>query len=136
LIEESIYEKFRNEFVAKTKQLKVGDPLDESSKQGSLVSKMHFDKIVKSIETARSEGGTVLCGGNAVKPEGRCENGYFFEPTIIEGVGCECSTNMEEIFGPVVTLQPFKDESEALQKANACNYGLSATIWTQDITRS
>jgi len=136
LIEESIYEKFKEEFVAKTKQLTVGDPLDENSKQGSLVSKMHFDKIVKSIETAKSEGGRILCGGKVVKPGGRCANGYFFEPTVIEGLCCECSTNMEEIFGPVVTLQPFKDEAEALQLANACNYGLSATIWTQDITKA
>lgn len=136
LIEESVYKKFKEEFVAKTKALTVGDPLEEDSKQGSLVSKMHFDKIVKSIETAKSEGGKILCGGNALKPKGRCENGYFFEPTVIEGLGCECSTNMEEIFGPVVTLQPFKNEEEALLLANACNYGLSATIWTQDISKA
>jgi aminomuconate-semialdehyde/2-hydroxymuconate-6-semialdehyde dehydrogenase len=75
-------------------------------------------------------------GGNAAKPEGRCKNGYFIEPTIIEGLDARCRTNMEEIFGPVVTLQTFKTEEQALMLANASDYGLSATIWTQDITRA
>jgi aminomuconate-semialdehyde/2-hydroxymuconate-6-semialdehyde dehydrogenase len=136
LVEESIYEKFKEEFIAKSKQLTVGDPLLENSKQGSVVSKVHFDKIMNSIETAKREGGVILCGGNAVKLEGRCANGYFIEPTIIEGLGPQCSTNMEEIFGPVVTLQSFKGEAEALQLANACNYGLASTIWTQDISKA
>ena len=92
--------------------------------------------MLKSVETAKAEGGSIIDGVNVVKPKGRWSNGYFFEPTIMEGVGCECQTNMEEIFGPVVTLQPFKDEAEALQKANSCNYGLSATIWTQDISKA
>ena len=70
----------------------------------------------------------------AVKIEGRCENGYFIEPTVIEGLGHHCETNTEEIFGPVVTLQSFNTEDEALELANACNYGLAATIWTQDIS--
>ena len=88
------------------------------------------------IETAKQEGGTILCGGNAVKPDGRCANGLFIEPTIIEGLGPACNTNMEEIFGPVVTLQSFKTEVEALELANACNYGLAATIWSQDISKA
>ncbi len=68
--------------------------------------------------------------------EGRCANVLFIENTVIEGSRCQCKTNTEEIFGPVVTLQKFKTEEEALQLANACNYGLSATIWTQDISRA
>lgn len=136
LVEESIYERFRDEFVAQVRKLKVGDPMDESSRQGALVSKMHFDKVMACIEKAKEEGGTILCGGNAVRPEGRCANGYFIEPTVIEGLGPACDTNMEEIFGPVVTLQKFRSEDEALEQANACNYGLSATIWTQDISRA
>jgi aminomuconate-semialdehyde/2-hydroxymuconate-6-semialdehyde dehydrogenase len=136
LIEESIYDKFKKEFIEKTKTLNVGDPLDENSKQGAIVSKIHFDKIMKCIDTAKKEGGKVLCGGNAVKLEGRCANGYFIEPTIIEGLGPQCQTNQEEIFGPVVTLQSFKTEEEALQLANATRYGLAATIWTQDISRA
>ena len=136
LIEESIYEKFKTAFVEKARALKVGDPLDATSKQGAVVSKVHFDKVMGCIELAKEEGGTILCGGNAVKLEGRCANGYFIEPTVIEGLGPNCKTNMEEIFGPVVTLQSFKTEDEALQLANASHYGLAATIWTQDISKA
>jgi len=136
LIEESIYEKFKTIFVEWTKQLTVGDPLEEHSKQGAIVSKMHFDKIMHCIEIAKQEGGTILCGGNAVKLEGRCADGYFIQPTIIEGLGPNCRTNQEEIFGPVVTLQSFRTEEEAIQLANATSYGLAATIWTQDISKA
>lgn len=136
LVEESIYEKFKAEFIEKAKKLTVGDPLQDSSKQGAVVSKLHFDKVMSCIELAKQEGGKILLGGNAIKPEGRCENGYFIEPTIIEGLGTSCRTNMEEIFGPVVTLQSFKTEDEALMLANTSDYGLSATIWTQDVSRA
>lgn len=136
LVEESIYEKFKAEFIERTKALTVGDPLDENSKQGAIVSKVHFDKIMRCLDTAKQEGGKVLCGGSAVKPEGRCANGYFIQPTVIEALGPNCQTNTEEIFGPVVTLQSFKTEDEALQLANATQYGLAATIWTQDISKA
>jgi len=136
LIEERIYEKFKNEFVDRAKQLKVGDPLDETSKQGAIVSKVHFDKIMRCIDTARQEGGKILCGGNKVQLAGSCANGYYIDPTVIEGLGPECQTNQEEIFGPVVTLQYLKTEEEALQLANSTNYGLAATIWTQDISKA
>jgi aminomuconate-semialdehyde/2-hydroxymuconate-6-semialdehyde dehydrogenase len=136
LIEESIYEKFKAEFVERARQLKVGDPLDETSKQGAIVSKAHFDKIVRCIDTAKQEGGKILCGGNKVQLAGSCANGYFIEPTVLEGLGPECETNQEEIFGPVVTLQPFKTEEDALQLANASSYGLAATIWTQDVSKA
>ncbi len=136
LIEESIYEEFKEEFIKKVKALTVGDPLNENAKQGAVVSKLHFDKVMSCIELAKQEGGKILCGGNPVKLEGRCADGYFIEPTVIEGLGANCKTNMEEIFGPVVTLQSFKTEDEALQLANTSNYGLAATIWTQDISKA
>ena len=136
LIEESIYDKFKNIFVEWTKKLLVGDPLVEGSKQGAIVSKVHFDKIMNCIEIAKQEGGKILCGGYAVKVAGRCANGYFIQPTIIESLGPNCRTNQEEIFGPVVTLQSFKTEEEAIQLANATQYGLAASIWTQDISRA
>jgi len=136
LVETPVYEKFKKEFVKKVRQLKVGDPLTENSRQGAIVSKMHFEKIINSITTAKAEGGKILCGGNTINENGRCANGYFIEPTVIESLGPGCKTNTEEIFGPVVTLQPFDSVEEALQLANATDYGLAATIWTQDISKA
>ncbi|MBO9632103.1 MAG: aldehyde dehydrogenase [Chitinophagaceae bacterium] len=136
LIEASIYDRFKTEFVERVKALKVGDPMDERSKQGAIVSKMHFDKVMGCIQKAKEEGGTILCGGNAVQPEGRCANGWFIEPTVIEGLGPDTVSNQEEIFGPVVTLQKFNTEEEALALANATQYGLAASIWTSNLTRA
>lgn len=134
IIEKSIYEKFKTEFVEKTKKLTVGDPLKDENKQGAIVSKMHFDKIMNCIDIAKQEGGILLTGGNALQPNGRCANGFFIEPAIIENLGPDCKTNMDEIFGPVVTLQTFETKEEALQLANACSYGLASTVWTQNIS--
>src|SRR5688572_14957520 len=136
LIEETIYEKFKTEFVDRIKKLTIGDPLEENISQGAIVSKAHFEKIMRCIDTAKKEGGKILCGGNAIGMKGRCENGLFIEPTVIEGLGPGCQTNQEEIFGPVVSLQSFKTEEEALQLANATQYGLAAIIWTQDISKA
>lgn len=136
LIERSAYEDFKKHFVEIVKKQTVGDPMEPGSKQGAIVSKMHFDKVMQCIETAKAEGGKILCGGNAVKLEGRCAEGYFIEPTVIEGLDQNCKTNQEEIFGPVVTIQPFDTEEEAIALANSTNYGLAASIWTQDISKA
>lgn len=136
LLERSAYEAFKTHFIPIIQKLKVGDPLEPASKQGAIVSKVHFDKVMNCIAIAKAEGGTILCGGNAVTPEGRCADGYFIEPTIIEGLDQNCQTNQEEIFGPVVTIQPFDTEEEAIALANATSYGLAASIWTQDISKA
>lgn len=136
LVEESIYEKFKTELIERAKKLHIGDPLAEDSRQGAIVSKMHYEKILSCIALAKEEGGRILLGGHAVQPEGRCANGYFIAPTVIEGLGPDCRSNREEIFGPVVTLQSFKTEEEALQLANASDYGLAAAIWTENVSRA
>lgn len=136
LVQDTIYEVFKKEFIERTKELRVGDPLDDFTRQGAIVSKVHYDKVLRCIDTAKQEGGKVLWGGVPVKLAGRCANGYYIQPTIIEGLGPDCRTNQEEVFGPVVTLQPFKTEEEALQLANATSYGLAASVWTQDISRA
>jgi aminomuconate-semialdehyde/2-hydroxymuconate-6-semialdehyde dehydrogenase len=134
LIHEKIYDQFKEEFVAAVKNIKVGNPLHDDSRMGAVVSKMHFEKVMACIELAKQEGGTVLCGGNAIMLDGENKDGFYIAPTVIEGLGPSCKTNMEEIFGPVVTLQKFNDAQEALALANASEYGLAATIWTQDIS--
>ena len=136
LVERQYYEEFREGFVERVRQLRVGDPLEPGTTIGPLVSRPHFDKVMGHIELARAEGGRILCGGNAVQPPGRCENGWFIAPTVIEGLGPHTRTNTEEIFGPVVTLQSFEDEEEALALANASSYGLSASIFTSDLRRA
>ena len=136
LIERSIYEKFKTRFVEETAKLKVGDPNEKGIRLGAIVSKVHFEKIMYHINLAKEEGGKILFGGEQVKLDGRCKNGLFIQPTIIEGLNQKCRTNQEEIFGPVVTLQPFNSEEEALQLANESSYGLSATIWTENLNRA
>lgn len=136
LVEASIYDRFKEEFVERTKQLRIGDPLTEGCDLGAMVSRPHYEKVMGCIELARKEGGQLLCGGKSVQLEGRCAEGYFIEPTIIEGLGPDCRTNREEIFGPVVTLQAFETDEEALKLANRSDYGLSATIWTQNLNRA
>ncbi len=135
-VERPIYDKFRADFVARATALKIGDPLDESTNIGAVVSKPHMEKILSYIELAKEEGGTILCGGNQVKLEGRCSDGYFIKPTVIEGLSQSCRTNQEEIFGPVVSIMPFNTEEEVLGYANSVRYGLSATVWTENLSRA
>lgn len=134
-VEKPIYEKFKTDFVARTKALKVGPPSNDSTNLGAIVSKTHYEKILSYIQLAKEEGGTILTGGEAVFPEGY-ENGWYIAPTIIEGLPYDCRTNQEEIFGPVVTIMPFETEEEALSCANSTAYGLSSTIWTENISRA
>jgi aminomuconate-semialdehyde/2-hydroxymuconate-6-semialdehyde dehydrogenase len=134
LVERSIYDRFRTEFVSRVKDLKVGHP-SEQVNLGAIVSKPHMEKILSYIEIAKTEGGTVLCGGERVKVAGH-EEGYYLAPTVIEGLDQSCRTNQEEIFGPVVTIAPFDSEEEALEMANSTKYGLASSVWTSDLKRA
>ncbi|MDA5110463.1 aldehyde dehydrogenase [Brevibacillus thermoruber] len=132
-VERAAYQEFLDKFVAKTKELLVGDPFHEKTKVGALISEEHYQRVTQYIELARQEGGTILLGGR--RPEG-LEKGYYLEPTIITGVDRSCRVVREEIFGPVVTVTPFDTEEEVIEQANDTHYGLSATIWTNDLRRA
>ena len=135
-VERPLYDKFCADFTARVKALKIGDPLHDDTNIGAVVSKPHFDKVSSYIRLAEEEGGKVLCGGKQFIPAGRCEHGFFIEPTVITGLPQNCRTNSEEIFGPVVTIMPFDSEEEVLAMANATEYGLSATVWTENLSRA
>jgi aminomuconate-semialdehyde/2-hydroxymuconate-6-semialdehyde dehydrogenase len=136
-VEESLYPAFLDRFVAAAGQLRVGDPLDESTQQGALISAAHRAKVAGYVRLAQQEGGTLLCGGTApddLPP--RCKDGFFLRPTVLTGLDVNCRVNQEEIFGPVVTVTPFRTEREAVAFANATPYGLSASVWTQNLARA
>ena len=134
-VHEKIHDKFVTDFVEKTKRLQIGNPLDETTRMGAVVSESHMNKILDMIEIAKAEGGKVLCGGNRVHLEAPNENGFFVAPTIIVNAPNNCTINQQEVFGPVVTIQSFSDEVDVIEKANGVDYGLSATIWTTDINK-
>ncbi|HMK74231.1 MAG TPA: aldehyde dehydrogenase family protein, partial [Myxococcaceae bacterium] len=136
LIERSLYPRFRDALVERARGLRIGDPLDPGTDQGALVSRQHLDKVLSCLEVARAEGGAVLCGGRRAEVGGRCLNGWFVEPTLVEGLGPDTRTNREEIFGPVATLQPFDSDDAALALANATAYGLAGSVFTRDLTRA
>lgn len=135
-VEKTIYEKFKNAFLKRVSTLKTGDPLNDENRMGAIVSKSHMEKVLSYIELAKQEGGKILCGGKQLMLDGKNKNGFFIEPTVIEGLKYDCRTNQEEIFGPVVTLTPFESEEEALKFANSTQYGLAGTIWTENLTRA
>ena len=132
-VQRGIYDKFKEAFVEKVNKYIVGDPEEPQSNMGAIVSKPHYDKILSYIELAKNEGGSILSGGGSVQLPGKFKDGWFIRPTIIEGLSQSCRTNQEEIFGPVVTLQAFDTEDEVTELANCTGYGLSATVWTENI---
>src|SRR5262249_38624943 len=129
LVERSAHDSFAKSFIEQTRMLKQGDPLDESTQQGAVSSKQHFDKVMSYIELAKKDGGTILCGGQAAKslPD-RCRNGWFIEPTVITGLSANSRCNQEEIFGPVVSITPFDSLDDVIAMANSVEYGLSASV--------
>ena len=136
LVEDSIFEKFKTDFCNAISKLNIGDPIDDKTQFGSISSESQFKKIKHYINVAKNESGNILFGGNAIQLQGRCKNGWFIDPTVIEGLDNRSRLNQEEIFGPVVTLQSFQSEKEAIEIANDTQYGLSATIWTKSHKKS
>ena len=134
-VERSVYDHVKHALVQAVSEMKVGDPLDPNTRVGAIVSKPHYEKVLGYIALAKEEGASVLCGGMALHPEG-LEEGYYIAPTILEGLSASARCNMEEIFGPVISIMPFDTEEEVLAMANATDYGLAATVWTEHLTRA
>ena len=135
-VEEPIYENFKKDLVSKIQELSIGDPNEPNTFIGALVSESHLNKVMSYIDLAKQEGGKLLIGGERLYPEGRCQNGYFVAPTLIEGLAFDCRTNQEEIFGPVASITPFRSEEEVLQYANSVEYGLACSLWTNDLSQA
>jgi aminomuconate-semialdehyde/2-hydroxymuconate-6-semialdehyde dehydrogenase len=135
-VERDLFEKFKTALVSKIKLLKVGNPLDPSTDQGSTVSREHFNKVMKCLEIAKLEGGEFLTGGHAVALDGENAEGYFIAPTLIANLKYSCRTNQEEIFGPVATITAFDSEEELLMMVNSTEYGLAGSVWNKDLNKA
>ena len=131
LVEKSAYKKFLDTFVEATEAIVVGNPLDDSTQIGPMVSAKQRESVEEYIEVARQEGGRILCGGNRPK-----EPGYYLAPTVIDGLSSSARVCQEEIFGPVACVIPFENEQEAIDLANDTKYGLSGSLWTKDLERA
>ncbi|MBX7232031.1 MAG: aldehyde dehydrogenase [Bdellovibrionales bacterium] len=136
LVQESIYQEFLKRFVEETQKIVVGDPMLDSTFMGALISQHHFEKVQKNIAQALKEGGTQLAGHEPLHLPEPIAQGYFLRPTVITDLSNCSPLHQTEIFGPVVTVNSFKYPHEAIKWANNSPYGLSASLWTQDISKA
>lgn len=136
LIEKSIYEKFKIDFCKKVSELLIGDPINPKTEFGAITSKDQYEKILAYIKLSKEQNGSILIGGKVRKLKQRCDRGWFIEPTVIEGLDLDSKLHKEEFFGPLVTIQTFSSVDEAVNLANNTKYGLSATIWTNDLEKA
>ena len=132
-----MYDEVSSKFVAGVERIKLGDPQDEDTQMGAVISLDHLAKVESYIELGINEGGTLLTGGIKANAgvSGVNPNGAFLRPTVIGGLAHTSRTATEEIFGPVVTLHAYKNEDEAVMMANCTDYGLAGSVWTADIER-
>jgi len=130
-VEQSIYDAFVERFVEAAKKLRIGDPTEDATDVGALISEAHLQKVTGYLALAKEEGGTIVTGGNRID-----RDGFFLQPAVITGLNTDCRLLQEEIFGPVVTITPFDGEQDAIRAANSTRYGLSATVWTRDLKRA
>jgi aminomuconate-semialdehyde/2-hydroxymuconate-6-semialdehyde dehydrogenase len=136
LVHSSIADRFTERLVERTREMTIGDPLENNTMMGSLVSSSHLEKVEACLVTAKNDGGEILTGGKRIQPEGRCKDGFFLSPAVIRGLDSKSATNQEEIFGPVASIITFDDEEEAIQIANGVRYGLAASVWTENLDRA
>ncbi|MCC6320877.1 MAG: aldehyde dehydrogenase [Phycisphaerales bacterium] len=139
LVHKSLHDRFVAGLVEGARAQIAGDPADERTRQGAVVSAQHLEKVRGMVEAARELGGRVHCGGKSPAPGGlpeRCRGGWFYEPTVVTGLPQDCRVVQEEIFGPVVTVQAFESEEEAVRLANGTKYGLASVVVTRDVSRA
>ena len=135
-VEKNLYSRFKSAFVKEVKKLVVGNPSSKSTFLGAVVSKDHMEKILYYIDVAKKEGGRVLCGGKQVFLKGKLKGGYYISPTVISGLDYLCRLNQEEVFGPLVSIIPFENEKDVIKMANSTKYGLSASLFTENLSKA
>src|SRR6478672_6595854 len=135
-VEEDVKDEFLSRLKEKSQKIVVGDPMDKATQMGPQVSDEQLGRIKSYVKIGRDEGAGIYCGGEPPQLAGAFQQGYFFQPTILTNVTNQMRVAQEEIFGPVVSVIGFKDEDDLIKQANETIYGLSAGIWTRDITRA
>lgn len=136
LVQRTIFDEFLVRFKKAAMELKVGDPQNEDTKMGPVVSEAHYNKVISYLEVAKEENATLVCGGKRPQLPDYLQNGYYLEPTVYVQENHQARICQEEIFGPIVTLIPFDTEEEALKIANDTEYGLNGVVWTENLQRA